>query len=152
MHIRTSIDDEEYTWDEIYTLSGSSLSPWSLIRQATERRGSAVEGVSVLRAWIDECLTSHPDCMIQTKPLPTRVLDVSNDKICLFISCGQESPYAALSHCWGKIPIIQATTSALQVNLDGISWDNLSQTFKDAVTTTRMLGLQYLWIDSPCII
>jgi hypothetical protein len=33
-----------------------------------------------------------------------------------------------------------------------IEYENLSQTFKDAVPITRSLGLRYLWIDSLCII
>lgn len=34
----------------------------------------------------------------------------------------------------------------------GIDWDDLPRTFQDAVITTRAIGIQYLWIDSLCII
>jgi hypothetical protein len=36
--------------------------------------------------------------------------------------------------------------------MKGMSLNAMPQTFQDAVTATRVLGLQYLWIDSLCII
>jgi hypothetical protein len=33
-----------------------------------------------------------------------------------------------------------------------IGWDDLPQTFRNAVIVTRALGIRYLWIDSICII
>jgi hypothetical protein len=36
--------------------------------------------------------------------------------------------------------------------LTGIPWDTLPATFQDAIDFTRRLGLQYIWIDSICII
>lgn len=35
---------------------------------------------------------------------------------------------------------------------DGIKDDALPKTFQDAITVTRKLGIQYLWIDSLCIL
>ncbi|CAG5174570.1 uncharacterized protein ALTATR162_LOCUS7815 [Alternaria atra] len=34
----------------------------------------------------------------------------------------------------------------------GIPWDELPKTFQEAILVTRELGLNYLWIDSLCII
>lgn len=33
-----------------------------------------------------------------------------------------------------------------------IPWAELPNTFQDAITVTRMLGLKYIWIDSLCIV
>jgi hypothetical protein len=33
-----------------------------------------------------------------------------------------------------------------------IPWNQLSKTFQDAITITRKLGIQYIWIDSLCIV
>jgi hypothetical protein len=33
-----------------------------------------------------------------------------------------------------------------------IPWESLSNTFKDAIRTTRALGIPHLWIDSLCIV
>lgn len=77
---------------------------------------------------------------------------MSNGRTSLFISKGEKVPYAALSHCWGLAQIIQTSGLSLQSRIRDIPWNSLSKTFQDAVTVTRLLGLQYLWIDSLCII
>lgn len=61
--------------------------------------------------------------------------------------------YAALSHRWGRPGTTVCTTTAnLDNRLEAISEAELSQLFQDAISTTRRLGLQYLWIDSLCIL
>ncbi|KAK1958649.1 HET-domain-containing protein [Colletotrichum sublineola] len=37
-------------------------------------------------------------------------------------------------------------------HLASINWDKLPATFRDAITLTKNLGINYLWIDSLCII
>lgn len=152
MYIGMSIEDEEYIWEELYTPPNSLKSPWPLLGQGTEVASNSIDAIPVLKSWIDECLTSHPACKDVTRSLPTWVLDVSNNQVSLFISGNQRSPYAALSHCWGKVPLIQTTSSTLHDRISGIPWDDLSSTFQDAMTTTRLLGLKYLWMDSLCIL
>jgi hypothetical protein len=44
------------------------------------------------------------------------------------------------------------TTSTHDGFLQGISYYRLPANFQDAITITRRLGIQYLWIDSLCII
>lgn len=62
------------------------------------------------------------------------------------------SPYAALSHCWGKIPIKCLLSNNLNALTEEISFVELSKTFQEAIILSRYLGIQYLWIDSLCII
>ncbi|KAH6637803.1 hypothetical protein C7974DRAFT_285914, partial [Boeremia exigua] len=33
-----------------------------------------------------------------------------------------------------------------------ISWDRLTQTFQDAVDFVRRLGIDFIWINSMCIV
>lgn len=70
----------------------------------------------------------------------------------LYESQGEEAKYIALSHCWGKKLFIKTTISTLKNRKKQIHWRSLSKTFQDAVTITRRLGIEYLWIDSLCII
>lgn len=60
--------------------------------------------------------------------------------------------YACLSHCWGGIKPIETKTHTLRSFKSRIPWGRLPRTFQDALELTRQLGLQYLWIDSLCIV
>ncbi|KAL2073379.1 hypothetical protein VTL71DRAFT_10703 [Oculimacula yallundae] len=144
--------DGGYSWNELFTEVQAPRSPWLMIGQADERKKSARDAISVLKAWIETCQSSHPGCAMQSTRLPTRVLDVFGDRICLHIPEIKDEPYAALSHCWGKSPVIQTHRSTFEARILDIPWNDLPKTFQDAVTTTRLLGLKYLWIDSLCII
>jgi hypothetical protein len=54
-------------------------------------------------------------------------------------------------HRWGA-----DTACALRNNVEfllpGLDFEQLPKNFQDAITTTRLLGIRYLWIDSLCII
>jgi hypothetical protein len=66
------------------------------------------------------------------------------------------TPYAALSHMWGdpskSLSPLETKMDSLKTHMKGIPMGKLSKNFKDAITTTRMLKLRYIWIDSLCII
>ncbi|KAF4628861.1 hypothetical protein G7Y89_g9289 [Cudoniella acicularis] len=100
--------------------------------------------------------TEHHGCMpVTPSPLPRKVLDVGSEdqsSVFLYETCREISPYVALSHCWGTIQMIQTTKANYDHRKIGISWSELPATFKDAITITRALHIQYLWIDSLCII
>ncbi|CAI0642010.1 unnamed protein product [Colletotrichum noveboracense] len=78
---------------------------------------------------------------------------------CLYVTPdrGQTSPgkYLALSHRWGS-PDQHRKFCTLSSNIDsfrqGINMAELPRTFQDAVNITRSLGVDYLWIDSLCIV
>jgi Heterokaryon incompatibility protein (HET) len=65
---------------------------------------------------------------------------------------GRKILYAALSYCWGTLQPKATRTSNVIAYLEGIQLSSLPQTLQDAVIVTRKLGLQYLWVDSMCII
>ena len=67
-------------------------------------------------------------------------------------SIPQDSKYATLSHCWGEYKPVQLLSSNIVSFFDYIDYTTLSKTFQDAITTVRVLGIQYIWIDSLCII
>lgn len=72
----------------------------------------------------------------------------------LFETQRRHGLYTALSHCWGppeKRPL-RTIRDNLGSHLQDIPYESLPATFQDAVAVTRKLGLQYLWIDSLCIV
>ena len=107
----------------------------------------------VARFWLENCLGRHEQCKSETPMLPRRVVDVSpGHEPFLFIPKCQRSRYAALSYCFGKGPVLTTTEKTLQERQAGIPITILPKTVRDAVTWTRDLGLQYLWVDSLCIL
>lgn len=72
--------------------------------------------------------------------------------IYVHLTSGQKAPYAALSYCWGGPQSVTLTTLTMNDMLHGIATSAFPQTIQDAITVTRKLGLQYLWVDALCII
>jgi hypothetical protein len=61
--------------------------------------------------------------------------------------------YVALSYCWGTTAQLRLLSSNFNDLLqNGIQVSSLPKTITDAILVTRKLGMQYLWIDSLCII
>ncbi|KAM0148226.1 hypothetical protein ACHAQE_009922 [Botrytis cinerea] len=65
---------------------------------------------------------------------------------------GHRLKYATLSHCWGAIPYLMLKTTSIDSMMIKIPEDNLTKTFQDAIRISRALGIEYIWIDSLCII
>ncbi|KAM7205421.1 hypothetical protein V8F20_003190 [Naviculisporaceae sp. PSN 640] len=127
---------------------------------------------AVLRQWLAQCDRNannlHSSCCHQgqgsfslspsaKKPLPTRVLEVGSpgsQKVRLIATtASQTGRWLALSYQWGPAPHFRTTTDNVHSYLsDGIDFDSLPGTFRDAVIVTRALGVPYLWIDSLCIV
>ena len=116
-----------------------------------------------VRKWLDECLESHERCRSApwstlVNNLPTRLIQIgqpSVQKIRLLLHPKREGTtirYATLSHCWGISPILRLTSTTLRSLQEGIAISELGQTFQDAVFAARSLGIQFIWIDSLCIL
>lgn len=111
--------------------------------------------------YLHACKKSHPKCYPQNPSFrPTRLLDLGNPdtqiKLVVFDS-NSSGPdlikYACLSHRWGNIEAPCLTVrKTLAENMAGIAWSKIPKTSQDAIIFTRRLGIQYLWIDSLCII
>jgi hypothetical protein len=125
-------------------------------------------GISpVIQAWLQDCLNNHKRCSFSHVPkdqpthkkLPTRLINIGNpsNDIPPFLYETRGTPdecssYIALSHCWGASQIIKTETANYKTHQLGISWSKLSKTFQDAIDIARSLGVQYVWIDSLCIV
>jgi len=116
------------------------------------------KSIELATLWFNDCLTSHARCPSSSKSpafYPRRLLDLRNSPISLIESdtTRPNGPYATLSHCWGRGPKpLTLSSSNLAKLAQGIDEWDLPQTFRDAVSATLALGVEYLWIDSLCII
>lgn len=73
-------------------------------------------------------------------------------RICSGKSVALGTTYATLSHCWGDLELLTLTSETLESLQRGIEPYKLCKTFNDAIEIARTFGLEYLWIDSLCII
>ena len=111
-----------------------------------------------MNTWLSRCLEgSHPFCPpIHESLLPSRVIEVlSKDSrhVQLYLSAsGEHGRYAALSYCWGIQQHYVTELDTLQHRINGIPTSSLPKTIQDAIHITRQLSIQYLWVDSLCII
>lgn len=120
------------------------------------------EGIfTMVDSWLNTCAESHTQCSVvyDAKFKPTRLLDVGSRGISPKIVETAEYQqiginYLTLSHCWGSVmpESAKTTTATLSKRLVRIRTRTLPRTFRDAIVFTRRLGIQYLWIDSLCII
>jgi hypothetical protein len=113
--------------------------------------------------WIQDCDETHATCRSHqsqhseavTRYLPTRVVHIGSAtrQPHLHISQIQQSNrYIALSHSWGRIPQVKTLTANIEQFKEAIIFDRLSKTFQDAICVARRLGIEYIWIDSLCIV
>jgi len=161
----------------VFPFGKSPKPPWDYISPSRTTAGFGArrhEYGAILNSWLDDCHADHEECCSSMPdppppPLPRRVLDVTTvyseseggggggggDDIRLHISSPEEEArFVALSHCWGSgsASLIRTTTKNMQQRVQGIPFATLPKSFQDAVSVTRSIGVQYLWIDSLCII
>ncbi|TGO07775.1 hypothetical protein BTUL_0247g00010 [Botrytis tulipae] len=62
--------------------------------------------------------------------------------------------YATLSHCWGPIAsrVTRTTSHNYDEHMEEIIISKLPQIFQDVILLTGGLDMQYIWIDSLCIV
>lgn len=107
------------------------------------------------------CTTVRKHSKPVVTKIPTRLLEVKKDGVDTIhlVETRREAVssdrYIAFSHCWGKLRnserfcLHSSNLSELKKYVD---FEALPKSFQDAIRVTRALGIQYLWIDSLCII
>jgi hypothetical protein len=118
---------------------------------------------SMAVAWLTDCDSGHQNCSKYIAEIPswrpTRLIRITNPtsterpeiRLCLAADV-PPARYITLSHCWGGIDFFKLLTENMQQMFVQIPWDKLSLTFQDTIDMARRLGIEYVWIDSLCII
>lgn len=120
---------------------------------------------------LEQCSRKHLWCHTSTgsHTVPTRLLKIYDDHVQLVEpSNPRKKDYTCLAHRWAsedtsegenqkaKSYIMSRGCQTLRFNhhkhLQGLSINELLPTYRDAIFVTKALGLEYLWIDSLCII
>jgi hypothetical protein len=118
-----------------------------------ERRYKPVE------QWISYCSKNHEPCQEAAEGYPSRLLDLQQVEKSGIIHLVEASSlvrplpqYTTLSHCWGGSQPLRTTKENLTQHRDAISLSQLPKTYRDAAKVSLRLDIQYLWIDSLCIL
>ncbi|KAI2471713.1 heterokaryon incompatibility protein-domain-containing protein [Annulohypoxylon bovei var. microspora] len=142
---------------QLFALSNKP-NPWDIIGRLESSPASILNDQyrDFVQRWISQCADGHPHCGGLTPArMPKRLVNVDSsngDMIFLEQDIAERSSYIALSHCWQFSQPLKMTNDRLNRMGTSIHLDELSPTLRDAVRVARWLGIQYLWIDSLCII
>ncbi|KAL0940331.1 uncharacterized protein CTRU02_203094 [Colletotrichum truncatum] len=115
------------------------------------------ENIARINEKMQVCTERHKLCPNFTSGKgPKRLLRLmEGDEIRLEEMEGKESKYAILSYCWGddeSVRDARTTLGNLNKRMIRFSSSDLPATIRDAVSLTRSLGIQYIWVDSICIV
>jgi hypothetical protein len=114
----------------------------------------------MIKDWLKTCEEEHDICNMSLKPdgpMAARLLQVLPED-CLRLVVTQdlllhEQVYTVLSHVWGRADIeCKTTRHKLDQYRVEIHYEDLPVTFREAIQITRSLGINYIWIDSLCIV
>ncbi|KAH8686159.1 heterokaryon incompatibility protein-domain-containing protein [Tricladium varicosporioides] len=133
-----------------------ATSDQALVYEPKDRYSKSTrDSLSHAKQWLSSCLASHKTCSgLKHRHIPTRLLYLGGKYPCLSLASEMEevSGYATLSHCWGSLPFSTLKKDNLDAFKRQIPREALTNTFNDAIYVAKHLGLNYLWIDSLCIV
>jgi hypothetical protein len=121
------------------------------------------EHFDTVRSWLQEC-TEHERCNSDIStggkidhrnvPLPARCIYVppENESIHLEETKGKRGAYITLSHRWNEATEECKTKIANYDDRLGGTFDELPPLFQNIFLIAQKLGIQYVWIDSLCIV
>jgi hypothetical protein len=114
----------------------------------------------LVKSWLSDCHNGHPLCESKSIIhhlelfLPANALLVDVHDNCIVFDHPLYPVYAALSYKWGGTKQFLTTIDQLNsLSTPGDLDDRpLPRTVRDAITLTRDIGMQYIWIDALCIV
>ncbi|EPE36495.1 hypothetical protein GLAREA_08658 [Glarea lozoyensis ATCC 20868] len=143
------------SWSRCFTIASCSMNSLAADLPIWKRSKTSVpEKMSIVKNWLETCERCHETCKPRSQQLPKRLINVEPavPRLVMCQELSKPSPkYATLSYCWGQSKF-GATKESINSLHQGIPMDSIPSTLQDAILTTRMLGLRYLWIDSLCIV
>jgi Heterokaryon incompatibility protein (HET) len=112
-----------------------------------------------MKQWLQVCDLNHEGCRRRseesTVTMPTRLIELGETIRLVNCDTIQNSRYVARSHCWGPLKDNEkfcAWKDKIPELEKSINFERLPLTFQHAITVARGLDINYIWIDSLCII
>lgn len=131
----------------------------SMSEQTLGSNTGSAQSSDIALQWISECVSKHQHCTPTNveAQLPTRLLYVGSSgaqsvRLCETNEFPVDTQYMTLSHCWGQHQLITLTSSNITAFEAGLEISKLPKAFQEAIYVSWRMSIQYLWIDSLCII
>ncbi|PQE24742.1 heterokaryon incompatibility protein [Rutstroemia sp. NJR-2017a WRK4] len=126
-------------------------------KQGLELWTGSSQSLDVAKVWFASCIQSHSDCLpenLKGFEYPIRLISIGSGilRLVLASEISYRAPYATLSHCWGSLIPLRLVNDNITKLRAGISDSELCKTFNEAILVANNLQLDYIWIDSLCII
>jgi hypothetical protein len=119
---------------------------------------SSLQTLDLAKAWVENCISDHPQCQSADELfVPKRLIEIltgdsGSVQIRLRETAGEEVRYVTLSHCWGNHIPLRLLKGNMAKMKEEINYQQLSRVFQDAILVAIYLRVDYIWIDSLCII
>lgn len=142
----------------------ADIGPFEGVSLAVAESSASAAAFDRARQWLSHCLDNHPRCRdadLSEHHLagPRRLLklaagDSGDLQLVDFDGSTARPEYACLSYRWGDDleGVLTTTRQNVDGHLAGICEGRLPGAIKDAIRVCRELGIQYLWVDSLCIL
>ncbi|KAI1078688.1 HET-domain-containing protein [Whalleya microplaca] len=161
--LNVSVGPKVYRSPEVPTFTFSPVQNDPTIPDIAAPSTSTADAVDLWRYWFRTCCESHHTCREQEiglpQFLPTRLIEIldtySDDKLQWRLVRGSDieaTSYVTLSHCWGKSRHTQLFKDNIACFQEKQPESDLPKTYRQAMRVALSLGVQYIWIDSLCII
>jgi hypothetical protein len=112
-----------------------------------------------INSWLKVCREkcNFNTLVLEKALMPLRLIDVggadgSKDPV-LIIMPNRKGIYLTLSYRWFENPFKAKPSNWLELcKKIPLNDDKMPQAIKNAITFTRWLGVQYLWVDALCLV
>lgn len=162
--------DKQMKWDEVPYVNVAS-DEWRsrFCPTAFDETNDSEKSFHLMHKWLTECHTMHSTCQALRKSqgqrcIPTRLVHfqicgnrfVAPPRVCTTKQelVSDDIRYMTLSHAWGSHT--QTLPQLRQDNIEkyfrAIDVGTLPQTFREAMKVATKMCVQYIWIDSLCIL
>ena len=136
---------------------------WTPMWESIRNDNTLSKHTSLARFFIDCCQRRDVEhlssCNWEKRYVPKRLLSLHRSQsgamqVRLYLTTGGDESlkYCCLSHCWGGQQPLTLTNDNISDLVNVIPTEKIPQTYLDAMEITTNLGVDYIWIDSLCII
>lgn len=130
-----------------------SSSPFPKVANDVSRENIPETALQFIQENYIYCRTVHSKCTEVISKLPKRILDISTDQYRLVEPYeGEKASYATLSYSWGVKSFSKTTIESYERLKCGFQKEDLPIAFQEAALVARFLNIDFIWIDSLCII